>query len=155
MLKSGAPGGSGSFQSRSSHRSCASRHQGLNETGWGAATDMRSGSLEGGSVAGRGPDSRRGLLAAALQADRQAQRPALRRAPTGYSKTFGADGVAVPLPYWGPPSRGRSSVGLERRPVTPEVAGSSPVAPVGSACKSDSDASARAPLCQPEVSAEE
>ena len=25
--------------------------------------------------------------------------------------------------------RGRSSVGLERRPVTPEVAGSSPVAP--------------------------
>ena len=27
------------------------------------------------------------------------------------------------------PSRGRSSVGLERRPVTPEVAGSSPVAP--------------------------
>ena len=32
-------------------------------------------------------------------------------------------------PEHGGGMRGRSSVGLERRPVTPEVAGSSPVAP--------------------------
>jgi NADH-quinone oxidoreductase subunit A len=31
--------------------------------------------------------------------------------------------------------RGRSSVGLERRPVTPEVAGSSPVAPATRECR--------------------